>query len=139
MESDAFENKLLEFSKLSHSIINDNSESPYIYVSTVDALSKKAYEDALYKQKVVTMVSERIYGGWTRANIEPILDEIYKKDLISKRPSWRSVARWQSQYDSKEGIMSLVSKRIFKGIKINAKSDDHNFFWEAVENKYLLK
>ena len=76
----------------------------------MDLVPKKYKEEALKKVRCIEWIEERIQGGWTAKNIEPLLLTIPSFGL-NPTPSWRSLARWSSQYrKSGRKISALVPK-----------------------------
>lgn len=108
------------------------------YIS-FDSLSKSVQEEAYYKYKVIVLVNEHLQGGWTKKNIDPILDSLFEQGHIEKKPSWRSVARWHKNYDQDIGPKSLVSAKGLVKNPGNSKRDDADFYKRAVEEKFLKR
>lgn len=129
-----------------HELIEDKfvkeslqTEDPDIFsnLSSLDELDPLAVEQASERLEVIRLVGLKIKGGWTKKNIEPELDTLIVNGFLKKRPSWRSVARWNSQYDKRQGLVSLVAKNKFKN-KVKKRKLDI-FISQAIDEKYLTR
>lgn len=58
-----------------------NAPERLSYIS-FDSLSKSVQEEAYYKYKVIVLVNEHLQGGWTKKNIEPLLDSLLEQGHI---------------------------------------------------------
>lgn len=83
-------------------------------LNSLDELDLNALKEASEKLEIINLVRKDLTGGWTKKNIDPVLDDLMINGFLKFRPSWRSVARWNSQYDSNKGLTSLVARNKFK-------------------------
>lgn len=98
----------------------------------LDSFSDELKEQAVEKYKIISQVDKQLTGGWTKRNLEPILDDIFsgKED---QKPNWRTVARWWKAYNESNGaITSLVPKRHRMGNGTKKVTGDEVFFDRAL-------
>ncbi|NYT75129.1 transposase [Halomonas sp. QX-2] len=145
-EFDGIESAVLNDGDFKAGMLNDDKfsdEHPDAYsnLGSFDELDITALKEASAKLKVINMVDNRLIGGWTERNIDPILDDLMVNGLLQIRPSWRSVARWKSQYDSNKGLVSLVSRNKFKKgqRKRNKYDKTDSRILQAIDEKFLTK
>lgn len=85
----------------------------------LDSFSDELKEQAIEKYKIISQVDKLLSGGWTKRNIEPILDDIFA-GREEQKPNWRTVARWWKTYNESNGaITSLVPKRHKMKVPLN--------------------
>ncbi|WP_448565925.1 Mu transposase C-terminal domain-containing protein [Thalassotalea ganghwensis] len=89
-------------------------------------------KSALKKMNILAYVAKKLTGGWSKSQLDPLLDELFK-DNKSDRPSARSVIRWRKKYNESGGdITSLVTQNHKMGNReLKVKGDD-TFFDKAL-------
>ena len=98
----------------------------------LESFPKKLQKDALHKFDIIRKVSSKLAGGWSIANIELILDELFAEDKAS-RPSARTVIRWRKKYNDSNGdITSLVTQNHKMGNREMKVKGDDKFFDRAL-------
>jgi len=90
-------------------------------------------DDALDKFKLISKIEKQISGGWTKKNLDPIIDKLFD-DNNEKRPNWRTVVRWRKKYIESNGdLASLVIKRHKMGNRQQRKPGDEPYFDKTLE------
>lgn len=69
--------------------------------SSFDSLPEKTQKEVLRRLKIIQFVEERLKGGWTEKNLDPILNMV-ENVLELPRPSWRTLASWKKTIMSRE-------------------------------------
>ncbi|MBY6186788.1 DDE-type integrase/transposase/recombinase [Marinobacter hydrocarbonoclasticus] len=98
---------------------------------------KPIQEEAYRRVEYVRWFRNHLSGGWTKKNIEPLLD--LAEEVIGKpAPSWRTLASWwQSYKHAGFQMQALVPKHANKGnSKPRTTSAEQQFFDRAVQ-RYL--
>ena len=125
-----------------NSIVPVKPQTPVQYVKLEDAnlikrdldtfpdfLKDKAFD----KYKLISIIEKEISGGWTKKNIDPILEKLFKENN-AKKPNWRTVVRWRKTYiDSNGDLSSLVVKQHQMGNRTKRIEGDEVFFDKALE------
>ncbi|MFD2436824.1 hypothetical protein [Modicisalibacter luteus] len=106
-------------------------------------LEEKPFNDDLRKVAVkrlqyIKYIEKNIRGGWTKKNIEPLLEEI-RKSVSEPVPSWRTLVYWRERYLSAEGgIGSLIPKFHHRGRREDRTSHEElECFNRSVDEKFL--
>ena len=128
-----------EFDELSVTV---KPETPIQYRKLVDtSLIKRDLDTfpdyikdgALDKFKLISEIDKKNRGGWTKKNLDPILDDLFVKNSL-ERPNWRTVVRWRKRYIESNGdLASLVVERHKMGNRQKRKIGDEPYFDAALE------
>ena len=98
----------------------------------LESFPKELRQDALSRFDVIRKVSSKLTGGWSTANITPILDELFAEDKESQ-PSARTIIRWRKKYNDSNGdITSLVAQNHKMGNREIKVKGDEKFFDKAL-------
>ena len=90
-------------------------------------------DGALDKFKLISEIDKKNCGGWTKKNLDPILDDLFVKNSL-ERPNWRTVVRWRKRYIESNGdLASLVVERHKMGNRQKRKIGDEPYFDAALE------
>ncbi|WP_350998478.1 Mu transposase C-terminal domain-containing protein [Shewanella sp. TB7-MNA-CIBAN-0143] len=98
----------------------------------LDTFPEFLRDKALGKYQLIALIEETITGGWTKKNLDPILDALFTANM-DKRPNWRTLVRWRKSYiDSNGDLASLVAKRHKMGNRTSRVQGDEAFFEQAL-------
>ncbi|WP_440878802.1 Mu transposase C-terminal domain-containing protein [Vibrio natriegens] len=108
------------------------------YESSFDSLPKRIQQKTLERLNLIKFVEQRLRGGWTEKNLNPLLYK-YKTETGKSVPSWRILADWSSKYyKSDKKLLALVPQHAKKGNR-SRKSDSEKLIHEAIQKKFLTK
>jgi putative transposase len=98
----------------------------------LDTFPEFLRDKALDKYQLIAFIEEKITGGWTQKNLDPILDTLFTANM-DKRPNWRTLVRWRKSYiDSNGDLASLIAKRHKMGNRTSRVQGDEAFFEQAL-------
>jgi len=130
------------YDEFDESIAPNKPKTPIQYVKLEDAnLIKRDLdtfpdflkEQALDKYELISQIDKEIEGGWTKKNIDPILEKLFDSNSFN-RPNWRTVVRWRKKYIESSGdLASLVNERHKMGNRKKRIKGDEAFFDTALE------
>lgn len=116
----------------------DNDE-PQTLERSFETYSTELQQEALRRFDILTWVSNRLEGGWTQKNLEPLLSEA-AIELQMELPNWRTLARWNKEYHSAgESVLALLPKTERKGNRCEKLSDEENDIFNRAVLHYLDK
>ena len=109
------------------------STTPTVLSATVDSFPADLKAQALHRLDYIRWIEEHLVGGWTEKNLVPLLVEAAKA-LPPPVPNWRTLARWQKNYNQHgRKLTALIPKHQEKGnVRSRLPSSDEIFFEQAV-------
>lgn len=72
--------------------------TPTVLSATVDSFPADLKAQALHRLDYIRWIEDNLAGGWTEKNLAPLLVEAAKV-LPPPAPNWRTLARWQKNYN----------------------------------------
>lgn len=77
--------------------------------------SDEVKEIVRYRVNYLTWVSSNLKGGWTKKNLEPLIEKA-ACEIAGDKPSWRTLARWWRRYKNMNfSLVALAPKEKGKG------------------------
>lgn len=103
--------------------------------SDLDSYPESIQNEAIRRYQVVDFVRQKLHGGWTQSNIDPLLREYFSDTESLSVPYWRTVVRWHKKLsDRNNALISLVDRHHLKGNR-RRKSElsTESFFKESID------
>nr|WP_321458901.1 transposase [uncultured Vibrio sp.] len=99
---------------------------------------EKARDVAVFRRTLIHYLEQRLSGGWTPKNLNPLLNDFADAKKVSV-PSARTVAEWKKDYfESGKALSSLAPSHHRKG-NSQKKHPTDDLIKEAISSKYLTK
>lgn len=93
-------------------------------------------KEGLERFKLYGLISKELTKGWTKKNLDPLIDKYISAVALSK-PSWRTLARWHKQYtQSGNDINIFIKQHHLKGNRSRKVIGDSEAFDKAL-SQYL--
>lgn len=110
----------------------DDSKLSKYFQRDLESYSEKVQDETLKRVLLITTIENQIVGGWTKKNLEPIIESL-PNEFIPK-PSWRTIARWYGLFIASDRLIGSLIPKTNRCGSINSKTSDRelHFFNESL-------
>ena len=117
--------------------VSESSQNTFLN-SDLDSYPEDIQKQAIQKYKIVEYLRQRLHGGWTQNNIDPLLKEYFSDEESSSIPYWRTIVRWHKRLlNSNNSPVSLIDNHHLKGNRSRKSELSTEKFFEESINRFL--
>lgn len=114
----------------------DDSKLSQYYQRDLESYSESIQNEVIKRSNLISLVENQIIGGWTKKNLEPIIDSL--SDEFAPKPSWRTLARWYGQFIASDRLIGSLIPKTNRCGSIKSKTSDRELKFFADSLRYYL-
>lgn len=104
----------------------------------LDSYLSNSRLEAIARYELMLFIRERLAGGWTQRNIDPLTDEYFSENREINKPNWRTVTRWHKKLlEQGDTPKALIERHHNKGNRNRKLELEHERYFEAAINRFL--
>ena len=99
----------------------------------LDTFGDELKNEALQRYKLFSLIDKNLKAGWTKNNLEPLIDK-YISYVDIPKPSWRTIINWKNKFiDNNGDLVAFAKDHHLKGNRSRKVTGDEEEFDAALE------
>lgn len=114
------------------------TNDPIFFSSDLGSYSEDISQEATARYELILFLRNRLTGGWTQKNIEPLFEEYFSQNRLITMPSWRTAVRWHNKLlEQCDALVALNDRHNCKGNRNKKLHLGHERFIKAAIDLFL--